>query len=221
MSASRSGRRLALLEVLSIFALILLYIWFIHSAWRWAWVAILALVIGSNAVHGERPRNIGLDTAQLLPAIRRLGPIVILIAFGWLAAGLALHSIRQLPIRYAIGGFVLYCGWGLLQQYLLNGFLVNRLRDAVGRRWAPALAAVAFAAVHAPNVFLAIVTLIGGYAAGLAYLRYRNLIILGLAHGLLGFMIYLTVPDSISMHLYVGPGCVEYMRRTGFKLWAP
>jgi hypothetical protein len=50
------------------------------------------------------------------------------------------------------------------------------------------------------------VTLLGGYASTQLYRRYRNLYFLGLAHGVLGFVLYLVVPDSISHHLNVGPG---------------
>ena len=37
------------------------------------------------------------------------------------------------------------------------------------------------------------------------YLRYRNLYFLGMAHGVVGFLLYLVVPDTISHHLSVGP----------------
>ena len=49
------------------------------------------------------------------------------------------------------------------------------------------------------------VTFVGGYLSAWVYLRYRSLYILGLAHGLLGFVLFLTVPDSISGHFLVGP----------------
>jgi membrane protease YdiL (CAAX protease family) len=69
-----------------------------------------------------------------------------------------------------------------------------------------------FSAVHLPNPFLVATALVAGYLSAWAYLRYRNLFVLGLAHGLLGFLLYLAVPDSISHHLYVGPKCIAYCR---------
>jgi membrane protease YdiL (CAAX protease family) len=217
VTATRRWTLLA--EAVAVFALILGYIWYFHEIWRWAWLIPLAFMIVSNVLNRESPRRLGLDTSELPIAMRRLGPLVLIVALAWVIAGLALQTIRRVPIEFAIGGFVLYCGWGLMQQYALNGFLLNRLCPGLGRRWAPVLAAIAFAAVHTPNVFLMAVTLIGGYLAALAYLRYRNLIVLGLAHGLLGFVIYMVVPDSVSLHLYVGPACFAYMRVHGFTAW--
>jgi membrane protease YdiL (CAAX protease family) len=48
------------------------------------------------------------------------------------------------------------------------------------------------------------VTLAGGLICTHIYQRRRNLYALGLAHGALGFLLYLVVPDSISHHLRVG-----------------
>jgi membrane protease YdiL (CAAX protease family) len=129
-----------------------------------------------------------------------------------LLAGAATDSFRGVSARFATGGLVLYCVWGLFQRFLLNGFVVNRLIAAGIRRSAPLVAAIIFATVHLPNPFLVLVALAGGHASAWAYLRYRNLIILGLAHGVLGFALYFAVPDSISHHLYVGPKCIAYCR---------
>jgi membrane protease YdiL (CAAX protease family) len=96
-----------------------------------------------------------------------------------------------------------YLAWGLFQEYLLNGYFVNRFVQFTTH--APAVAAITFAAAHAPNWFLMLATGMGGYFAAIAYLRYRNLFVLGLAHGILGFLIYFAIPDSVTRHLYVGP----------------
>ena len=49
------------------------------------------------------------------------------------------------------------------------------------------------------------ITLAGGHFCARVYLKHRNLYVLGLAHGVVGFLLYLAVPDSVSRHLYVGP----------------
>ena len=67
------------------------------------------------------------------------------------------------------------------------------------------MAAIAFSAIHTPNWFLIVVTLFAGFACAKLYLKFRNLYVLGLAHGVIGFLLYLCVPDTISHHLYVGP----------------
>jgi len=59
----------------------------------------------------------------------------------------------------------LYILWGLVQQYLLNGYLVNGWSNSGRRRgFAPGLAAALFCLAHSPNWFLMAVTLVGGYA---------------------------------------------------------
>src|SRR5437016_2255440 len=83
------------------------------------------------------------------------------------------------------------------------GFRVANLKRAPA--FAPLMAAIAFSAIHTPNWFLIIVTFFAGFACAKLYLKFRNLYALGLAHGVIGFLLYLCVPDTISHHLYVGP----------------
>jgi hypothetical protein len=61
-------------------------------------------------------------------------------------------------------------------------------------------------AAHSPNWFLMPVTLVSGYGAIWVYRRYNNLYFLGLAHAMIGFLLFVAVPDSVSHHLNVGPG---------------
>ena len=102
--------------------------------------------------------------------------------------------------------WAVYVPWGVFQQYALNGYFLNRIDRLVSPRVAPALAAALFSSAHLPNWFLMAVTLLAGYGCTLLYRRYHNLYSLGLAHGTLGFLLYLVIPDSISHHLVVGPG---------------
>jgi hypothetical protein len=173
---------------------------------------VLALVVASSVRRGETPSSLGFSWKTFRPAVRALWPPVAACSGAIAIAGIATHSIRDVSLKFAAGGLFLYCFWGLFQQYLLNGFVVNRLAGAALRRSAPLLAAIIFSLVHLPNLFLVAIALIAGYLSAWAYLRYRNLFVLGLAHGLLGFLLYLAVPDSISHHLYVGPKCISYCR---------
>jgi membrane protease YdiL (CAAX protease family) len=102
--------------------------------------------------------------------------------------------------------WAIYLPWGLFQQYLLNGFCLTRLEIALPQRGAALAAAALFSAIHAPNWFLMLVTFGAGYAAARLYTSYRNLYFLGLAHGTVGVLLFLVVPDSISHHLVIGPG---------------
>ena len=69
----------------------------------------------------------------------------------------------------------------------------------------PLLSALFFSGAHLPNWFLMLVTPVAGYAAIWVYRRYRNLYFLGLAHATIGTLLFLTVPDSWSHHLNIGP----------------
>jgi hypothetical protein len=50
------------------------------------------------------------------------------------------------------------------------------------------------------------VTLPLGWYATQLYRRTCNLYLLGMVHALVGLLLFLVVPDSISHHLRVGPG---------------
>jgi membrane protease YdiL (CAAX protease family) len=106
-----------------------------------------------------------------------------------------------------VAGLAAYLLWGLTQQYALNGYFLNRF-DAVfsSRAASSSVTALLFSAVHAPNPFLMAVTLPLGWCATLLYRRTRNLYLLGIAHGTIGLLLFVTVPDSVSHHLRVGPG---------------
>jgi membrane protease YdiL (CAAX protease family) len=133
-----------------------------------------------------------------------LAPAVMLLALTLVAIGVTCRTIRAVTPEAGFSSLALYCFWGLFQQYLLNGYFVNRFVE-ISPEGAPLIAAFAFAGIHTPNWFLMAVTLFAGFVCAKVYLKFRNLYALGLAHGVIGFLLYLCVPDTISHHLYVGP----------------
>ncbi len=197
---------LAAIEPGVAFTMIILYIWWLRFRYPYAWIAILALLIASHLRKREGFRTLGFGW-NAPRGSARLWVVLWLIAMGILAIGLILHTIREVSWRGACLSLLLYCIWGLFQQYVLNGYFVNRFSDLLPdhTRTIPILAGICFSLVHSPNWFLMMVTLAGGYTCARVYLQHRNLYFLGLAHGVIGFLIYLVVPDSISHHLYVGP----------------
>lgn len=193
----------AVIEPGILFVLIVVYIWWIRPFLPLFWVALLGYVLVSHAARGETPARLGFRIAGFRESARRYGPVVCAIALALLAAGIGAGSVRDISPRWAAINFVVYCFWGIFQQYLLNGYFFNRFGRFTAH--AAALAALAFALAHAPNWFLMAVTAGGGYAAACAYQRYRNLYFVGLSHALLGFLIYMVVPDRVTHHLWVGP----------------
>lgn len=202
--ASSEARSLAAIEVAVVFAAIMLDIWWLRFRWPWAWMPILGAILISQSVHGETLASIGFRWRPkglwaFLAALSLLCGVL-------LAAGRAFGTIRHVSLSGAFLNLGWYLLWGLFQQYLLNGYFVNRLSDALpNKKKAPFAAAILFAAAHLPNWFLMAVTFAGGYVCARIYLRQRNLYLLGIAHGVVGFLLYLVVPDAISHHMNVGP----------------
>jgi membrane protease YdiL (CAAX protease family) len=129
-----------------------------------------------------------------------------LLSLAFVGGGILLQTTRPIGFDQGLTAWLGYVPWGLFQQYVLNGYFMNRFDAVVSRRAAPVVSAALFSGAHTPNLFLMGVTLLAGYCCARVYRRYRNLYFLGLAHGTLGFLLFLVVPDSISHHLTVGPG---------------
>jgi membrane protease YdiL (CAAX protease family) len=137
---------------------------------------------------------------------RHVAPVLALLTLLMLASGILLHTMRPIGVGTALASWAVYVPWGVFQQYVLNGYFLNRFQAVLGRGAASLIAAALFCGVHTPNWFLMVVAFPAGYCSTLIYRRYRNLYFLGLAHATVGFLLFLVVPDSVSHHLRVGPG---------------
>jgi len=199
-------RKIGLLEPISIFALIMAYIWQLRYSHHGFWLAILALMLLSHRIRGERPATLGFHGRNLRDCISEFAPALAFLALVLLASGILLQTTRPLRSDQAFWALTGYLPWGLFQQYILNGYFLNRFDSVLSRRTAPMISAALFSGAHLPNWFLMAVTLLAGYICARIYRRYKNLYFLGLAHGTIGFLLFLVVPDSISHHLIVGPG---------------
>ncbi len=199
-------RKWAMLEPLTVFLLIMMYIWDLRYSHRGTWLAILALMIVSHMARRERVEALGFRTAGLRDCWREFGPAIGLLTLLMYASGMLLQTNRPIGFDRALLAWVGYLPWGLFQQYILNGYFLNRFSRVVSPKAAPMVAAGLFSGAHLPNLFLMAVTLFAGYCCACIYRRYQNLYFLGAAHGTIGFLLFLVIPDSISHHLTVGPG---------------
>ena len=199
-------RRISLLEPLTAFALIMAYIWQLRYSHRGLWLAILAGMIVSHLARRENTQVLGFHRRNLRECLEEFAPLLAFFGLVMLGAGMLLQTTRPIRFGDAILAFAGYLPWGTFQQYLLNGYFLNRLTGAMPARAASVASAVLFSGAHLPNWFLMAVTLITGYACARIYLRHKNLYFLGIAHATIGFLLFLVVPDSVSHHLVVGPG---------------
>ena len=196
-----------LAEVVAVYAAILLDIWWIRYHWPHFWIPLLAFVVYTHIARGATLRSLGWTGAGFLAGLRAAWPYIVAVAGVLVLGGKLAGTLRPIPPRNALIDIFLYCWWGLFQQYILNAYFLDRIRQARDfeePHRAALLAAILFSFVHTPNYILMIAALIGGYAAARVYLRYRNLFLLGLAHGLFGFLLFWTLPDSLTHHLYIG-----------------
>lgn len=182
------------------------YIWRFRVAHPWSWVFLLAAVLFSHCWRGERPSAIGCRASGFTVCLRRYGPLVAILVAGGIGCALEVGTLRPMTLRGMALALALYLPWGFFQQYLLNGYLLNRLESVLSPAKSATLASALFSLAHLPNWFLMITTLAGGYCANIVYRRHKNLYFLGLAHALIGFTIFVAAPDWLIHHLRVGPG---------------
>jgi membrane protease YdiL (CAAX protease family) len=117
-----------------------------------------------------------------------------------------LFGTRQ-PLLHAS----MYVTWALVQQWIQQSFFFVRLERLLHRGvLASFTAAAMFGLAHLPNPVLAPVTFLGGWLLSELYRRYRSVLPLGIAHGLVGLAIALSVPDQIHHHMRVGLGYLMY-----------
>ena len=204
------NRRLAILEPLTVFTLIMLYIWGLRAAHPVLWVAILGLMLLSHLIHRENPGMLGFRTHGLQYRTRWLFPLLSILTFLMLAYGALLRTTRPINPKGAVLAFAGYLPWGLLQQYILNAYFLNRFDALLPQRAASLVTATLFCVAHTPNWFLMAVTFPGGYWSTRVYRNCRCLYLLGLVHAMAGFLLFMLVPDSITHHLRVGPGWFKW-----------
>jgi membrane protease YdiL (CAAX protease family) len=109
----------------------------------------------------------------------------------------------------------LYLPGVIVQEFVLNALLLNRLLTLFSRRWMALLTAgVIFSALHWPNPVLVPLTLAAGLIVTWLFARERNLIPLILAHTVLGLLLWWAFPLSWHHALSVGPAYYNFRIET-------
>lgn len=170
-------------------------------------VALLAPLI---LVLLQRPTlsALGLHWRGIVSSLWILPAAAVTAAAGILLASAAgtFHDLYKPDLAH-VGGYVL---WTIYQQFLLQDYFMPRLTRVLKADAAIAFAAVLFALAHLPNVVLTVATLVWGAISCALFRRYRSLVVLGIAQGLLGLCFSVCVPDVFLHHMRVGLGYWHY-----------
>lgn len=226
--AAARDRRRALLEIVVVYGLILAVIWTPRPLQRFLWVVAVAAVAAIAVLTWPGAAAIGLRRANFL---RSFWIVAVALALAGAALVVAAHlRTLGLPVPPAAGlaaeqslrgrTFLFvrtywgYALWTFVQQFLLQGFFLARLRLLLANPRRAALAAAGlFALAHVPNPILAALTLVWGTAACLLFLRYGNLYSLAIAHAIFGITLAITVPGPVLRNMRVGLGYLAYAHR--------
>ena len=215
-AAVMSDRGLAAWEIASVVSSILIAEWILsavigRSKLIVAIPIVLAfvLIIGSHRLRGETLRDLGFRFDNFLSAGRlllvpMLVTAVLCLMVGWWFGG-ELNFLRWHTGRPIAGQLVLGFGWGLVQQYVLQGFINRRAQIIWGQSsLSVLLVAIVFGSLHLPNPWLTFVTFTGGVIWAAVYQRAPNLFALAASHSLMTWVLVSTLPASALNHLRIG-----------------
>lgn len=204
-----------LAEIVAMSGLLLSYIWGWGSTFKGDFTLCLILYLGVGlAAHvraGESPADLGLRLDNLGSASRDALLATIPIGLILLGTGALLGSLDFPPLARWPSTLRDGIAWGAIQQYGLLCVFYRRFGELLPGRRGPILAASAvFGLLHLPNPFLTVATFSAGALSCWLYRRTPNLIVLGIMHGIVSFMIVETLPTVITMGMRVGPGFFNF-----------
>ena len=152
-----------------------------RMAFHWFLVPVFGFAggfpIAANLIHGDCPADSGLRLDNLKASSLAVGLATAIMAAGVVIVGLALGSFHWESWRALGDKVALYMVWGIIQQYLLQAFVLRRLMQAGLASWpAAVLAAACFGLLHAPNWPLVGLTTGAGIIWCRLFLRQPNLV---------------------------------------------
>jgi membrane protease YdiL (CAAX protease family) len=178
-------------------AMYLLFLLPLHkqdTRWYHVVIPLVLMAVGPislNLLHGDRPADSGIRLDTLAGSAREVGLATLAMAAGLTALALWMGGFtwKSWPRLAEMGGG--YLAWGLMQQYLLQAFVLRRLLQSGLPKW-PAVAAAAalFGLMHAPNWGLVAASAGGAVVWCHLFLRRPNLLTLGASHAALAVLLY-------------------------------
>ena len=216
LTTDAGERQLAAWEIASIVSSMLIAEWIAASVAGGSrlFVAIpialaFAFMIVSHRLRNETWRDLGFRFDNFVQAGLLLLPPMVLVAVVCFALGRWLGGQTNFQRWHAgtpiVGQLALGFGWGLAQQYVLQGFINRRAQSVLGKGWLSVLlVAAVFSALHLPNVWLVVVTFTGGVIWAAVYQRTPNLFALAVSHSVMTWVVVSTLPPSALHHLRIG-----------------
>jgi len=209
-------RALASWEIASVVSSILIAEWILSAVIGRSKLVVaipiglaFVLIIGSHRLRGETLRELGFRFDNFLRAgkllvLPMLITAVLCLLVGWWFGG-EVNFLRWHTGRPIVAQLVLGFGWGLVQQYVLQGFINRRAQIIWGQSWLSVLlVAIVFGGLHLPNPWLSFVTFAGGVIWAAVYQRAPNLFALAVSHSLMTWVLVSTLPASALNHLRIG-----------------
>jgi len=214
-TATPAARLATGVELLLVYAGILLYIWRWQFTYPHAWIPLLAIVLASHVAHGEGLHDLGLTWRGLRASAGLIFPLALTVYIPFLLYGFASRTLTlTLPNRRSLVMLATYGVWCLFQQYLAQSYIHNRLmRIFRSRHLSSLLVGVMFGAAHIPNPILLVATSLGGFVLAEVFARHRNIWPLALAQAVGGFLIAALSPPALIHNMRVGPGYFTYGQR--------
>jgi len=208
LAPSSWGRLATSLEVLSLFAAILLYIWRWQRTHPHVWIVLLAAVVASHFLHRETLAGLGLTLDGMRTNAALTLPLTVIVLIPLIVYGFAHGSlVVGWQGKGALGWFLDYGSWCVFQQYLLQSYFHNRLMSIFSNRHLSSLlVGVMFGAAHIPNPILMVATTLGGFMLAEMFARSRNIWPLALAQTVAGAVIAAVSPAALIHNMRVGPG---------------
>jgi Type II CAAX prenyl endopeptidase Rce1-like len=214
VSANQTNtRRRDLLELAVGYCLIMATIWTANPTQRALYWLAFAWIAGTSWARRDQWSSLGMGRKGLVASLWIPGVAILLSALAVFLAWRTgrLHPLHgNSPLAWHASNYIV---WALMQQFILQSyFLLRLLRLLPSKALAVTIATVIFAIAHLPNPVLTPMTLLWGAISCVLFLRYRNIYSLGLAHGIMGLCVAITVPMAMHRHMRVGLGYLHYYR---------